>query len=330
MNQTEPARRAIAQRYLDVLAALAPPESLLDVRYRADDGDFARFFVAMHAPAAARIVQIGQRTDIYVGVAPRHRRSGHREDLAPTALVWVDCDSHEASDALASFIPAPSMIIASGSDGHAHGYWALTQTMTVAQVKNLNHRLALMIGADTSAVIEPTAILRVPGTMNHKEQPPRPVQLHRCAGRRYTLAELTAAAPPLPIEQSCDTNQNDSYVVGSARPNEHDPLLEIPPAHYVSVLLGEQPGPNHKILCPFHDDHDPSFHVYASAEEGWTCFGCKTSNGKRLGGDIYKLASLLWAIPTSGASFLELRSRLDETFGVARQRPRVDRMSPKK
>lgn len=321
MNRTEPALRASAQRYLDVLAALAPPASLLDVRYRTLDGQLARFFTDMHDRNRDRaIVRIGQHTDIYVGCAPRRRRSGRRGALAPTALVWVDCDTPDATSALRAFIPAPSMIVQTSSQ-RAHGYWALTRPLAVEQIEQLNRRLAAALGADGGAVTAATAILRVPGTLSFKRTPPQPVRLCRCAGRRYTPAELTAALPGL------DGERDDAGAKGPVAPAAGggyrqrlagDPLLAIPPAKYVPALTGRQPGRDHKIHCPLHEDRTPSFHVYDTPEQGWTCFGCKTTNGKRLGGDIYTLASLLFGIPASGAGFFELRQRLDEIFGVAR------------
>lgn len=321
LNYTEPSLRASAQRYLDVLAALAPPGSLFDVRYRTSEGQLARFFTGMHDPDTARIVRVGQRTDVYVGCAPRRRRSGRREDLAATALVWVDCDMPDAARALAGFLPAPSMIVASGSAGHAHGYWALTRPLAIELVERLNRALAAVLAADGGAVTASTAILRVPGTLSFKEQPPRPVRLTRCAGRRYTLAELTAALPTAANageDSVASARAAAGCAVGYRTRAAGDPLLAIAPEQYVRVLTGRRVGRDQKISCPFHKDDTPSFHVYPTAEQGWTCFGCETTSGKRRGGDIYTLASLLYGIPASGAGFFELRERLDELFGVTR------------
>jgi hypothetical protein len=88
----------------------------------------------------------------------------------------------------------------------------------------------------------------------------------------------------------------------------------------VRVLIGREPGRDHKIACPFHKDQTPSFHAYPTPERGWTCFGCTTPTGKRLGGDIYTLASLLWFsgqsadTPLRGRRFIEVRERLMAIF----------------
>jgi hypothetical protein len=99
-----------------------------------------------------------------------------------------------------------------------------------------------------------------------------------------------------------------------------DPLQTISPRHYIRILTGQTPDRGGKIHCPFHNDRTPSLHAYPTPEQGWTCFACKTTTGRRLGGDIYTLASLLWNIPNRGKSFHELRERLDELFGIERSR----------
>jgi len=62
----------------------------------------------------------------------------------------------------------------------------------------------------------------------------------------------------------------------------------------------------------------PLTHAYPTPAQGWTCFACTTPSGRRLGGDIYTLASLLWNTPNRGRTFHELRERLDELFGIRR------------
>ena len=314
MLSTAPASTVAAERYLDVLAELAPPGTLLDVRYRGSGRQLARFFIGMRArKRAALITSIGQRTDVYVGCAPRLRRSGGRADVAATALLWVDCDTPESSLALRSFTPAPAMIVASGTGENTHGYWPLTEPLTIKQVEQANRRLARALGADPRCA-EPARILRVPETLNHKHRPPRPVELCLYSPVRYAPIEILSALPLLPTGETSESAPS----ARRRRGDGDDPLLWIAPARYVHALTGREPGRDGKINCPFHDDETPSFHAYPTPERGWTCFGCPTSNGKPLGGDIYTLASLLWGIPTSGRDFLRLRDRLDEVFGVRR------------
>jgi hypothetical protein len=311
LDPTEPA--GAAELYLRMLRAFAPARALLDVRYRADEAGLARFFMDMHAGEAARtLVRIGQRTDVYVGVAPRVRRRGGREDIAPSTLLWADCDELTSIAKLRAFTPAASMIVTTGGGEHphenAHAYWALTRCLSIGELEDANRRLAAALAADPRCA-DGTRILRVPGTLNFKYRPPRPVKLREYNGARYRPVEILTALPPMPTVQRPPAR---------SRNRTSDPLLQIEPAYYVRVLTGRQVGREGKIHCPLHADERPSFHVYEKPEQGWTCFGCTSTDGRPLGGDIYTLASLLWSIPARRADFLKLREALDALFGVQR------------
>jgi hypothetical protein len=306
-----------AELYLRVLRASAPPRSLLDVRYRVSGRGLARFFVPINATNATRtIVRLGRRTDIYVGVAPRVRRSGGREDIAPTSMLWADCDEPAAVAALRTFQAPASMIVTSGGgeNGHrnVHAYWALTRSLSVEELEDANRRLAAALGADPKCA-EPARVLRVPGSQSFKRLPPRPVELLQYTNIRYEPQEILRGLPLSPQPSTTGNARRLHNRVG--RP---DPLLMIEPADYVFALTGCEPGRDGKIRCPFHEDRTPSLHVYPSPERGWTCFGCTTPAGRPLGGDIYTFASLVWGIPARGLDFLTLRARLDRLFGVRR------------
>ena len=79
---------------------------------------------------------------------------------------------------------------------------------------------------------------------------------------------------------------------------------------FVSRLLGVRAAPGRKVRCPFHDDAEPSLHVYRTGERGWCCFSC------RRGGTIYDLAAAVWGINTRGRDFIRLRERLMEQFAL--------------
>jgi hypothetical protein len=140
-------------------------------------------------------------------------------------------------------------------------------------------------------------------------RPTQPVHLTHHTEARYEPAEILNALPAPETSARADARKPRG---------RSDPLLEIPPARYAEVLLGEPVGVSGKIRCPFHSDGTPSLHVYADPERGWACFGCDTPDGRPLGGDIYTLASLLWDISTRGHDFHALRGRLDVLFEVKR------------
>jgi hypothetical protein len=289
--------------YLDTLFGHAAVGQWIEVRCRLADGRMApEFFpVAARELAAARIERHGRHADVYVGCAPRTRRSGRKESVGPVGALWADCDDAAASERARAWEPAPTMIVRSGTTGARHFYWRLYAPLPPPRAELANLRLAKSIGADRCH--DAGRILRPPGTWNFKHQPPREVTLEQHAhSRTVRVADVLAAA----VEIDADVVERS----WSRQPRDpgDDRLLSIAPPEYVRVLLGVSPGRDGKVGCPFHSDERPSLHVYASAARGWSCFSC----GR--GGSIYDLAAGLWELETRGRDFLRVRRRLLDAF----------------
>lgn len=321
-QDTSTTRVREAERYLQTLRDSAPRDTFFDVRYRTDHG-FAQFFNDIDDPSTAEtITQLGETTDVYIGVGAREQHRGRREDVAPTAMVWADCDTPESIQALQEVSPPPTMIVKSGTGENAHAYWALTEPVSHDTLEETNRAIADTLGADRKST-DAARILRPPGTSNHKHDPSQPVQLTEHTQNRYDPQEIIQALPePAPPEPATQTPEHKPPTHGT-RHSSHtsrsqDPLHSIAPADYVHQLTGQESRADGKTYCPFHPDEDPSLHVYPTPEQGWACYGCPTPDGKTAGGDIYNFASKLWDIPTKGKDFLDLRDRLDDTFDIER------------
>ena len=104
------------RRFLGALYRSAPARSFVEVRFRMASGMGQCFHRAAALDRAAEtILALASRTDVFVGVLPRARRGGGRRDLvARAAVVWADCDTWAAVEALASFRPRPAMVVGSG------------------------------------------------------------------------------------------------------------------------------------------------------------------------------------------------------------------------
>jgi hypothetical protein len=110
--------------------------------------------------------------------------------------IWIDCDvkpgdpKHyhtltEAYDALEAFrikvgLPAPSVVVNSG--GGLHVYWISATPMSPNEWRPYAEGLKALlltegVKCDTGLTTDIARILRVPGTLNHKYNPPRPVEL---------------------------------------------------------------------------------------------------------------------------------------------------------
>ena len=179
------------------LAALVGRErgGLLELRARRGAGMSQRVFPRQQlAAAAAAIARLGERTDVYVGCAPRRRRAGGLAELADVWLLWADCDTPEAIEQLAAFEPAPSIVIRSGSGENRHAYWPLLRRLAPADALVANRRLAYALGADLRSA-EPARILRPPGTRNFKHDPPAPVVAERLRPwQRFSASRLDRQA----------------------------------------------------------------------------------------------------------------------------------------
>lgn len=292
-------------RYLVLLAGREPAGGLLEIRYR-HPGESQRMAQSWHPAlrpdaAAREILTLAEHTDAYVGVAPRRHRRGGRAAIQRAWVLWADLDKPDTGE-LATRLPvAPGVIVRSGSVGHRHLYWPLTQPLTVLQVEHANRILATALHADAGAVLNAATILRPPGTRNYKRAEPTLVTLERFEPHAHTAEQILEGLP---------APATTPRLVRPPRVATFDPLLAIEPARYVQLLTGLQVPVSRKVTCPFHPDRTASLHVYPEPTQGWTCFGC------RRGGSIYDLAAELWQLHTRGPEFLQLRNRLHDLLGL--------------
>ena len=294
--------------YLQTLAGSPPPREYFDVRWRTAPGEMHRRFIpARDTPAAAGLItRLAGRTDVYVGVALRESGAhGGRAAIGGSHLLYVECDHEHIERSLAGFPHLPTLEVASGTGRHLHLYWSLRGRVTIAEAEDANRRLALRLGCDRSSV-DAARLLRPPGTFNYKQGKRSPVTIiaYR-ADARYTLPQLIAGLPK-PI--SVGVRGSRPARRGRPRTTLDRQLRSIPTEDYVLVLSGRGPASARKVACPFHDDRDPSLHMYEGGS--FYCFGC------RRGGTIYDFAAHLWGCNTRGTDFLALRDRLTQIFSV--------------
>lgn len=255
--------------------------------------------------AAELITALGQRTDVYVGMAPRTHRHGGADAVSRVWTLWVDADEPAAVHALSAFDPAPSIIIKSGgiTDGvpHVHAAWQLREPLAGEHAERANRRLAHALGADPRSC-DRARILRPPATLSHKHGG-RPVEAIRMAATTFTARELVGELlDPPTVLRPCGTFQQ-----GQPRQlDTEDPLHAIPATEYVPALLGVELSRDGKVPCPWHgDDSTPSLHVYAD-DGGWCCFGCEP----RRGGTIVDFGACLYNITPRGRGFHDIRRQL--------------------
>jgi hypothetical protein len=310
MSTRQPMRDLLA--YLTVLAGPEPSGCYFDLRYRTEDGFRQRFIDAARPTDAATAIAALRSRDVYIGCAPRRRWAGGKDAIAEAWTLWVDCDTQESIEELASFAPQPAIVVRSGRGLHA--YWPLAAPLRQVPLERANRRLAYRINACQSAVTNVAAILRPPGTANFKYDPPAPVALTRFTGERFVADGVAGSLADPPARARRQRSQR-------TRLRSNDPLLAIEPAAYVEALTGRRVGRDGKVACPFHPDERPSLHAYPDPAAGWACFSARCWQGDRPnGGDIYTLAAQLWLTgqsadtPLRGKRFIEVRERLMALF----------------
>lgn len=301
-----------AEALLLQLAMIARPGELVEVRYRRPQGGMGQLF--QPADRARSLIEtvlgLGERTDTYVGAAPRMARDGSKRAVTRAHALWVDCDDPDAADRLRAFVPAPTLLLRSGRDGGLHGWWALREPLAApAALERALARVAHHLGGDM-ACCDAGRIMRAAGTLNHKHGDPRPVEVERLEpGAIYTAADVVGDLPDPP-----DSRAGQGRASGPVRPlgAVPDQLANIAPPDYVEALTGLVPDRDGKVRCPLpdHDDASPSMHVYDDAAAGWHCYGC----GR--GGTVYTLAALLggYRLPLRGADFIAVRGVLLDHF----------------
>lgn len=310
----------VIRAYLAVLVGSAPGRRVLDVRRRVPDGMRKQGIPAVALDrAAATIHGHAQRSDTYVGVLLRDARAGGKEHVSCSHLVWVEIDAPDSAQRLADAPQPPTMVVTSGTPGHLHLYWALSEHIGLAAVESANRRLAHLLGGDP-ACTDAARLLRPAGTFNYKHAPPSAVGLIGYSPDLvYPLDVLTAGlhdpADDARAVAPVVVHSLDAYRHASAAGEDlHRHLRGLPTAYYVQRLTGQAPSRGGKIRCPFHDERTGSLHCYADGT--WYCYGC------RAGGSVFDFASRLWDIPTRGPSFVALRTRLaEELLGVASPAP---------
>ena len=162
--------------------------------------------------AASAALRLASRANVYYGVNPRRDGDGTKAGVTCLLALHEDVDlkhyggsERDAWAALGTFPLPPSLVVHSG--GGLQPTWFLSVPIAgddregITRAEAIMQRLGDRLGR-LDATHDVSRIFRVPGTWNHKYDPPRPVEVVEFdPARRYTLdqfEELLPAPPPLP------------------------------------------------------------------------------------------------------------------------------------
>ncbi|RXI57265.1 hypothetical protein DP122_00345 [Clostridium tetani] len=108
--------------------------------------------------------------NVYIGIFSRHGKKGNIAACISTGALWADMDNisvHNAKQIIKNTgMPQASILVSSGHGVHA--YWILKEREK--DVDNILKAICMRTGADTKSA-EKARVLRVPNTMNVKQQP---------------------------------------------------------------------------------------------------------------------------------------------------------------
>ena len=203
----------VAERARPLLALLfhdLEPHERINLRRLCEGRAWNRF--ARDADEALGVVRelVGQPgTDVLLGVLPRRGEDGTARGLGRGTCLWVDVDLRGEADTathawrrLARFPVQPSAVVHSGRGLHA--YWRLRASVSLDEPTERDrfgealHRLAHWLRADPAAT-DLARVLRLPGSLNWKYAPARPVSLLAVRPEeRPTLEQILAVLPPAP------------------------------------------------------------------------------------------------------------------------------------
>jgi len=157
-----------------------------------------RRFFDNHTEAVSFALAQRERFDVFSGVGWRRcpmgepmpcrcATRGGNDHVSRLTAAYCDLDVPKCGASVDAIVDrvrsagriAPSIIVASGRGVHC--YWTFDEpTADVARVRRLNAAIALRFGADSA--IDPARVLRVAGTLHHKQAPALPVRLLYATG----------------------------------------------------------------------------------------------------------------------------------------------------
>jgi len=222
--------------------------------------------------------------DIHCTIVARLRestRKSNKEHALPERLVvtcvWADLDVGpdkpyrtmlDALNAIKALRLVPNLIVESGSGLHVYYLLAEPREVSKDRFESLLRSLANLLKGDPGAA-RATRLMRVPNTKNWKDMKhPRLAKARFIGKRGYRLRDLEARWKVEPVAEDAKNNENGKH--DDHAPAQQGDFFDLFKPHVEKLTRS---GEQATGLCPFHDDHNPSFSL--NVRSGlWVCFAC--------------------------------------------------------
>ena len=127
--------------------------------------------------------------DVYVSCLLFTGSKRSIDSALPGKTLWVDVDHGLAAEQVQFLRSEPAFrVVKSGTPGHSHVYLQLADSMTPDELRRGNWWLVDRLDGDSGWQVN--GVRRLPGTFNHKSDPPQPVLLAAGGGPPVALGRL--------------------------------------------------------------------------------------------------------------------------------------------
>lgn len=124
-----------------------------------------------------------KKYDLYFCPLPYSSNRRDKNKVEPLNILWSDIDDGSISK-------VPPSILWKSSNKRYQGIWLLDKKYNPLDVEETNQDLAYYLGADKGGW-DLTQVLRIPGTLNHKYDPPNRVRKYKTTGEVFKLRKIT-------------------------------------------------------------------------------------------------------------------------------------------
>ena len=238
-----------------------------------------RLFTSDIDKATRWVCELPAGLDVYYGVNPRRKGGGGKKaDVKRIRGVCADVDDKHFADGragalatLAAFALLPSAVIDSG--GGLQALWYLDEPLAITEpddplipaFEDLQKRLYEALGG-LDAVQDISRVFRLPGTLNAKYDPARPVAvIEQNPAALYTLSDFERVLPPpAPRSRPAVAYPKGDHQTGDIPTLDElgDMLRVIPPEpgyyEWLRILASVHsayPGPDGQALCEAWSGH---------------------------------------------------------------------------
>jgi hypothetical protein len=219
---------------------------------------------------------------VHFTVVPRLRKiKGKKEHPLPdkptVSCLWADLDVGEgkpykriveALKRVQKLEPLPNMIVESGTGIHVYYLLEESRRVSLKRLESVLKALTKVLHGDKGAA-RAGRLMRVPNTINWKsEAKKKTAVVHYLSKTRYRFRDLEAAWKVEAVADNFSKTGNGKQY-GQVSVQTEDYFVLFSPHVEKLVRQGDQATG----LCPFHDDHHPSFSLNLRTGQ-WICFAC--------------------------------------------------------